>query len=301
MSIVHSPCAPHFKAHKASQSSSIETDRFGWYLRVGNVRHVLYCGCTMKLTIPIEVLLIEDDADLREALAEYLELGGCAVTAVGTGMAFYQALAEGRGFHVAIIDLGLPDQPGQILCEYARCNTRMSIIIITANDSLENRIETYHTGADMLLGKPIDSRELLAAVLAMNRRYLERYGQDTDEVSCAGRVWQHDCARRQLTSPSGAAIALSPHENTVFALFSAAGTRIVERHHLLQQLYGRENDSTHRALDNMIRRLRQKISEVAGVPAPILTTYGIGYSFSEPLQSLQLDSFAKPAFHGGLR
>ena len=87
------------------------------------------------------------------------ELNGCSVTAVGTGMAFYQPLARGEVFHVAIIDLGLPDQPGHVLAEYARRNTRKSIII-TENNSLDNRIVTYHTDADLLLSKPIDSREL---------------------------------------------------------------------------------------------------------------------------------------------
>lgn len=242
----------------------------------------------MNITDSTRVLLVEDDADLRDALAEYLELNGCRVTAVGTGMAFYQALAkrEGEGFHVAVIDLGLPDQPGHVLAEYARRNTRMSIIIVTANDSLENRIETYHTGADLLLGKPLDSRELLAAVVAMNRRYLERYGQDTAGVASAGSVWQLDRARRQLTSPVGTVFALSPGETNAFELFSAAGTNTVERSQLLDRIYRRDDESTRRALDNLIRRLRHKLSEGQDLPAPILTAYGVGYSFSEALQSV---------------
>lgn len=239
----------------------------------------------MSSTTAIQVLLVEDDADLREALAEYLELNGCSVTAVGTGMAFYQALAKGGTFHVAVIDLGLPDQPGHVLAEYARRNTRMSIIIVTANDSLENRIETYHTGADLFLSKPLDSRELLAAVIAMNRRYLERYGHKAAEVTGTDRVWHHDRARRQLTLLGGTVIALSPHEASAFELFSAAGTNTVGRGQLLDRLYGRDDESTQRALDNMIRRLRQKITEGQDLPAPILTAYGIGYSFSEPLHS----------------
>lgn len=231
-----------------------------------------------------QVLLVEDDADLREALAEYLELNGCSVTAVGTGMAFYQALARGEQFHVAIIDLGLPDQPGHVLAEYARQNTRMSIIIITANDSLENRIETYHTGADLLLSKPLESRELLAAVVAMNRRYLERYGHESVGENAHRMAWQLDSAHRQLTSPTGTVIALSPHETCTLRLFSAAGVHTVARSLLLERIYGRDDESTQRALDNMIRRLRQKITEGYDLSSPILTAYGVGYSFSDPLQ-----------------
>ncbi|WP_151671459.1 response regulator transcription factor [Nitrincola schmidtii] len=233
-----------------------------------------------------QVLLVEDDADLRDALAEYLELNGCSVIAVGTGMAFYQALARGDTFHVAIIDLGLPDQPGHVLAQYARQNTRMSIIIITANDSIENRIETYHTGADLLLSKPLDSRELLAAVVAMNRRYLERYGHEPVGENTTGMLWQLNRARRQLTSPTGTVFALSPHETCTFELFCAAGTHTVARSQLLERIYGRDDESTQRALDNMIRRLRQKITEGSDLPPPILTAYGVGYSFSEPLHVL---------------
>lgn len=240
----------------------------------------------MTTTDAIRVLLVEDDADLRDALAEYLTLNGCSVTAVGTGLAFYQALAKGAGFHVAVIDLGLPDQPGHVLAEYARCNTRVSIIIVTANDSLENRIETYHTGADLFLGKPLDSRELLAAVVAMNRRYVERHGQDAAAGSRAGNAWQLDRARRQLTSPVGAVFALSPSETIAVELFCARGSNTVERGQLLDRIYGRDDESTGRALDNLIRRLRHKIMEGNDSTAPILTAYGVGYSFCEALQSV---------------
>lgn len=232
------------------------------------------------------VLLVEDDADLRDALVEYLEFNGCRVTAVPNGMAFYQAIAKSNTYNVAIIDLGLPDQPGHVLAEYVRKNTLMSIIIITANDSFENRIETYKTGADLLLCKPLDSRELVAAVAAMNLRYLERLDNQPAEVSIFNAVWQFDHARRQLTSPLGVVIELNVNESILFKLFCTAGCNTVDRRQLLECIYSRNDESSHRALDNMIRRLRQKISEGHDFTSPIITAYGIGYSFREPLQIL---------------
>ena len=234
----------------------------------------------------IGVVLVEDDADLREALTEYLELNGCAVTAVATGMGFYQALATAvAGFQVAVIDLGLPDQPGHVLAEYARRNTRLSVIVVTANDSLDNRIETYRTGADLHMAKPLDSRELLAAVVAMHRRYRERFVNASDPPAVATTVWALDRGRRRLSPPGGQGIALSPQETATLELFSAAGTSTVERARLMESLYGRQDESAQRALDNLIRRLRQKIANGnGGQPAPILTAYGNGYSFSEPLE-----------------
>ena len=233
---------------------------------------------------PIPVILVEYDAYLRNVLAEYLQLNGFTVTGAGSGREFYRILDKNDAFHVAIIDLGLPDQPGQVLAEYARRNTRMSVIVITANDTLENRVETYSTGADLFLGKPIDSRELLAAVKAMDQRYRERHGA-VDRVSDAplGLAWKLDIARRTLKSPDDHVIPLNPQETAVCELFCSAGTSNVDRRQMLVTIYRRDDSSAQRALDNLIRRLRQKITESTGQPAPILTAYGIGHSFSEPL------------------
>jgi DNA-binding response OmpR family regulator len=236
-------------------------------------------------------LLVEDDADLRGVLSEYLEINGFAVIGAGSGREFYRVIDQRDDIQVAIIDLGLPDQPGHVLADYARRNTRMSVIVITANDTMDNRIETYRTGADLFIGKPIDSRELLAAVTAMAERYRERNGAPLAPAAPAHaptteHAWVLDHARRQLAAPNGAAIPLSPQETLICELFYAAGSAHVERRAMLDRIYGRDDESAQRALDNLIRRLRQKIGELTGAPAPILTAYGIGHSFSEPLKRL---------------
>lgn len=241
------------------------------------------------MNIPISLLLVEDDADLRSVLCEILELNDCTVTAVGNAMAFYRILDQRSDFHVAIIDLGLPDQPGHVLADYARRNTAMSVIVITANDSVDNRVDTYRAGADLFIGKPVDSRELLAAVSAMAERYRERHGEPNSAAELSSgkaATWVLDRARRQLKMPDDGVIALSPQEVTVFEHFSMAGAEPVDRRLLLTTIYGRDDSSAQRALDNLIRRLRQKISEATGQPAPILTAYGVGHSFSEPIKIL---------------
>ncbi|MBF0245037.1 MAG: response regulator transcription factor [Planctomycetes bacterium] len=231
------------------------------------------------------MLLVEDDANLRAALAEYLEINGFAVTAVENGMSFYRELDLGGRFQVAVIDLGLPDQPGHVLADYARRNTKMSVVVITANDSIDNRVETYRTGADLFLAKPLDSRELLAAMRAMAARYVERHGTLANlPADTPTNAWELDRARRQIKAPDGLAISLSPQEVTVCELFGAAGSGNVDRRQILENIYGRDDISAQRALDNLIRRLRQKIADATGHTAPILTAYGIGHSFSEPLR-----------------
>jgi len=109
------------------------------------------------------VILVEDDALLRGGLADFLALSGFSVTAVGDGRSFRRLVAE-RPFSVAVIDLGLPDEAGEVLVDYTRRNTSSAIIVITARDTLETRIACYRTGADLFLGKPVDGRELAAVI-----------------------------------------------------------------------------------------------------------------------------------------
>ncbi len=128
------------------------------------------------------VILVEDDALLRDGLADFLTLSGFSVTAVGDGLSFYRVVAE-RPFSVAVIDLGLPDQAGEVLVDYTRRNTSSSIVVITARDTLDTRVACYRTGADLFLGKPVEGRELAAAIESLAAR---RAGASLPAVTVAG-------------------------------------------------------------------------------------------------------------------
>ncbi|WP_328985279.1 response regulator transcription factor [Thiorhodovibrio winogradskyi] len=240
----------------------------------------------------IPILLVEDDLDLCEVLSEYLELHGYQVTTANSGRDFYRALDLGHAFQVAIIDLGLPDQPGQVLAEYARQNTAMSVVIITANDALDNRIGAFQSGVDLFIAKPLDTRELLAAVSAMAARYSERQAlQPANPPALPGTgVWRLKRPPRQLISPAGGVMTLTQRESDIVALFARVKDGHVERQAMLQAIYNREDRAAQRALDNLIRRLRVKLEAATGHPAPIVTAYGQGHTFSEPLV---MDSAAK--------
>lgn len=234
---------------------------------------------------PTPLLLVEDDVDLAEAISEYLELNGYAVTCISRGMQFYQLLNGGACFQVAIIDIGLPDQSGLVLAEYARSNTNMAVIVITANECVDNRIHTYRSGADLFLAKPIDSRELVEAVAAMCIRYRQR-SKENQAPAEQTVGWTLSGSHRQLYTPDGSAIDLTWQEFLIIELFCQAAGDTVERHCFLMQLYKRSDSSAQRALDNLISRLRHKISVHTGQPAPIFTAYGIGHDFTEPLRQL---------------
>lgn len=224
-----------------------------------------------------KVLLVEDDALLRGSLARFLDLSGFAVTAVGDSLSFYQELGRAE-FDVAVVDLGLPDQDGETLVAYLRQNKSTAIVVITARDNLDTRVECYRTGADLFLGKPVDGRELAAAIgsLVERARSMHRAAPATDTT------WFLDTGARLLTSPEGQTVALSGKEWVVVkALAEKPG--FTTRHELLGLLYPSDDEAAaQRALDTLLHRTRQKLADRFHQPL-IVNEYGTGYRFAATL------------------
>lgn len=231
-------------------------------------------------TTGARVLLVEDDELLRSSLVSLLRMSGFEVTGVGDGLSFYKALAEGPA-DVAVLDLGLPDQAGETLIDYLRRNTTIPIIVITARDSLDTRLECYRTGADLFLGKPVEGRELAAAIASLaGRRRGEALARP---VPAADAAWVLDVPRRVLMTPAGDTIALTGMEWQFVSTVAGGDEHAARRRDLLVALYNRDDDSAAHALETLVRRTRQKIADVLGAPAPIQTEYGVGYRFGARL------------------
>ena len=222
------------------------------------------------------VLLVEDDDLLRPSLMSLLDLSGFEVTGVADGLSFYRALADGV-FDVAVIDLGLPDQAGETLVDYARRNTALPIVVITARDTIDTRVDCYRTGADLFLAKPVDGRELAAAIasLAARRRSpaVPKPGEEP--------TWALLASRRALVAPGGQRIEFTAKEWQFLSLVVERGGECATRESLRLALYGRDDVSADHGLETLVRRTRQKIADALGPdgPGPILTDYGVGYRF----------------------
>jgi len=255
------------------------------------------------MNTPIEVVLVEDDTLLRDGLATYLKLVGFNITAVGDCLSLYSQLAVKR-FDVAVIDLGLPDQAGEVLIDYLRRNTASAIIVITARDTLDTRVECYRVGADLFLGKPIEGRELAAAITSLAARRATADAAPAAElqatpvtqsaaapapsavtpvIPATPDTWKFITRQRILISPQAIHIELTAKESHLLEMLtaSAAGSAgTVARRDLLETLYRRQDDSADRALDTLVRRTRRTIEVATGSPAPILTEHSIGYTFA---------------------
>lgn len=217
------------------------------------------------------LLFVEDDEDLRSILAENLQDAGYRVTAVGTALAFFQELSKG-GHRLALIDLGLPDESGEVLVSYTRRNTAIPIIVLTARDTLETRIATYKLGAHLFLGKPAQSAELVAAVGSL-------LAAPAAPAPAPGGGWHLSVSTRVLSSPGGGRVELSGSEFELLRCLTRS-TETFPHEKLIGELYHRNDPSAGKALEIRIRRARQRISAVTGERVPILNHYGVGYAFA---------------------
>ena len=228
-------------------------------------------------------VLVEDGDAERHTLTAILQHMGFAVTAVNSGLAYYQELAS-RAFTIAVIDLGLPDQAGEILVEYTRQNTASGIVVVTAQDRVETRIGAFQAGADLFFSKPVDLRELTAAIGNLVRRKLEKQNADGPPTLSAESppVWRLLAMERALRTPKGAVLELTAMEFKLLSLLMAQGTTVT-RAHLLAELYQSENSSAGRALETLIHRTRHRIAAETHLRPPILTHHGVGYFFAGPI------------------
>lgn len=230
------------------------------------------------MRINIRILLVEDDNDLRESVEECLNLAGYDIKGVSSGMDCYRALGE-SAFDIAIVDLGLPDQDGFILAKYIRSNTPMKVIILTARNAVEDRVRGYDAGADLYLVKPVDYRELTAAIRSLGERIhptQEPRGSSCDKWFLSREKWH-------LVAPDGTVVPLTGRElHFVDALLATPG-KPVRRETIIEQLGYSDAEYASRAMDSLVRRLRRKIESSTRCEPPIRTVHAIGYCFSAPI------------------
>ncbi len=224
----------------------------------------------------IKVLIVEDDQDLRESVVEYLAMAGFQTESVRNAAEFYQAVSVGS-WSVVVVDIGLPDQTGYVLVEYLRSNTGMKVIILTARDAIEDRVKGYDSGADLYLVKPVDCRELAAAITSLAQRQVNKIDPLTLNIADAWTLTRKSWA---LVAPDGSEISLTGKEVQFLELLASSPGKTIPRETILVRLYQRYDEHTSRALDSLVRRLRAKSVASIGTPVPIKTLHSVGYCFS---------------------
>lgn len=237
----------------------------------------------------MRILLVEDEAPLRETLAARLKREGFAVDAAQDGE---EGLYMGREvpFDVGIIDLGLPKMSGMELIKALRDEgKKFPVLILTARSSWQDKVEGLKQGADDYLVKPFAARELLARINAVLRR--TRMLPPNLVVTETGRLlgfgrWRLDISARHLLDNDGTMVALSGAEYRLLRVFLDHPQRVLNRDQLLNLTQGRDADLFDRSIDLLVSRLRQRLLDDAREPAYIKTVRSEGYVFSLPVEVL---------------
>lgn len=224
----------------------------------------------------MRVVLVEDDADLRESLRVYLQKVGLKTVCVGSARAYLEALGTSR-FDIAVLDIGLPDRSGLELARLTREKTCMGIVFLTGSTTDSDQIRGYEAGGDVYLTKPVDCRVLAASI----RNLADRLG-DQHKAGDANAEWTLSPGYWLLTDPNGRDIRLTAKELHLIQALAAYNGDAVSRHQLAEKLYPRDDIYTSRALDALIRRLRIKLGRCE-CDMPLRTVHGIGYAFVAPL------------------
>jgi len=234
----------------------------------------------MSAPPPSRVLIVEDDVVTREILSEFLRRETYDVLEAETVRDGY-ALATKERVDLLIVDLNLPDEPGFKLVESVKRNQDVGVIYVTASQTPEDRIYGLENGGDDFLFKPIDTRELLARIRAVMRRY-----RRSDAAANARRNvidldgWTLDLVRRELADPTGGVVGLTRGEFDLFAALVQAAPTALTRDYLLEVAGSANGPTNIRMIDVMISKIRKKLSS-GPYPAPkIMTINGLGYRFA---------------------
>ena len=231
------------------------------------------------------ILVVDDDAEIRGLLGEYLQKSGCKATVVADGKGMWTALARGKG-DLIVLDLMLPGDDGLALCRKLRADSDTPVIMLTARGEETDRIVGLEIGADDYLAKPFSPRELLARIKSVLRRYrsLPR-NLRTEEARAIGFAgWRLDTVARHLVSPDGVVTALSGAEFRMLRIFLDRPNHVLSRDQLMVLTHGREAEPFDRSIDNQVSRLRHRLRDDPADPKIIKTVRGEGYVLAVPVE-----------------
>jgi two-component system OmpR family response regulator len=216
------------------------------------------------------VLIVDDDAHIREVIKFALEDTGFDVAQASTGVGALSELSKSH-FDLVLLDIGMPEMDGFQACKAIRMDSHVPIIFLTARDDEIDRVLGFELGADDYVAKPFSPRELVLRVKAI----LKRSGETTPKPTETnfGVLSLNQDAHMALIN--GVDMALTAREFALLACMVAAPTRVFSKIALIDQVYGNNIYLSDRTVDSHIRNLRAK-ARALGCDNLISTIHGIG-------------------------
>jgi DNA-binding response OmpR family regulator len=230
------------------------------------------------------IVVVDDEPEICELLAEYLGHAGFAVSTAEGGQAMRRILEE-RPADLVILDINMPGEDGLSLARYLRANVPVGIVMLTAAGETVDRIVGLEMGADDYLAKPVDLRELLARVRAVLRRVPTDKPQPAaaEAPPPANKIRFGSCRldldAHRLYDALGEEVAITSMEFDLLKAFAEHPNRVLSRDQLLDLAHNKDWEPFDRSIDIRIARLRRKIEADPAKPQVIKTVRGAGYIF----------------------
>lgn len=223
------------------------------------------------------VLVVDDEAMIREAVSSYLSKQGCHVFSADNG-GDALAIFEREAVTFVILDLMLPDMSGEDVCRAIRKKSRAPVLMLTAKTQEEDVLNGLQIGADDYVTKPFSLRELYARMTAILRRtsddlkpLAEKYSWNENDLNID---FEHSEARKK-----GALLSLTPSEWNILSALIRHPKKVFTREELIELVFGPDFDGYDRVIDTHIKNLRKKVEDNPKKPLYVKTVHGLGYKF----------------------
>ena len=234
---------------------------------------------------PVNILIVDDEPDVRTILREFFELEGYRVGEARDGHEM-RAHLERHPVTLVTLDINLPGQDGFALAREVRATRNVPIVMISGKQDPVDTVVALELGADDFITKPFHLREVLARVRAVLRRYQHDDASPQVTPAQAGNDalvfdgFTMSRSRRELVDQSGRVVELTAAEFNLLDLFVSNPARVMSRDHIMDRLKGNEWSAFDRSIDTLVARLRKKIEGDTEHPRLIKTVRGVGYVFA---------------------
>ena len=231
----------------------------------------------------VSLLLVDDEASLRQPLADYLIRQGFVVRQASDAAKARAALIE-EVPDLVLLDIMMPGEDGLSLCRHLVEAKDLPVILLTARGEATDRIVGLEIGADDYVVKPFEPRELVARIRSVLRRAGRGGTLPENDAGYEFDGWSLDPLKRRVTDPDGALVPISSAEFRLLTAFLDHPRQVLDRDRLLDMVQGREAHLFDRAVDNQVSRLRRKMEQDSRDPRLIQTVWGGGYRLASDVR-----------------
>jgi DNA-binding response OmpR family regulator len=226
-----------------------------------------------------KVVVVDDDASVREVVRAYLERDGYLVYVAGDGARGLELAARLKPALI-VLDLMLPDVGGEELCREIRTRSDVPILMLTAKAAEDDRVAGLALGADDYLTKPFSPRELVGRVRAILRRTQGGDMPLVDVLRLDDGSFELDVVHHEVRR-DGEAVDLTPNEYKLLTTLARYPGRVYSRFELINHVQGYDFEGYERTIDAHVKNLRKKIEPDPKHPRYVQTVFGVGYRLAK--------------------